>query len=216
MNVASRTFFTGSPGQLAYVASKGGVFGHHPCARQGARRARHHGQRGDALAGRDPRYRGALGPEMFESTMREQIIKEFVRPEDFAPIVAFLASDDGRMITGQSIVCATAAACSTEAPRRTRAVSLLRRAARSYGGHASEPVTHRRGGAVRPRDHRSICSIHVLRVRLPTRSELPPRPGGAHHRSSQPTGFRGARAWRSCSSRSAPGPQQRQEDDAAA
>jgi NAD(P)-dependent dehydrogenase (short-subunit alcohol dehydrogenase family) len=36
--------------------------------------------------------------------MNQQILKEFVRPEDFAGIVAFLASDDGRLMTGQSMV----------------------------------------------------------------------------------------------------------------
>jgi NAD(P)-dependent dehydrogenase (short-subunit alcohol dehydrogenase family) len=40
---------------------------------------------------------------MFTSTMDQQILKEFVRPEDFAGIVAFLASDDGCLMTGQSV-----------------------------------------------------------------------------------------------------------------
>ncbi len=42
--------------------------------------------------------------EAFAQTMSQQAIKEFVRPDDFAGIVAFLASDDGRLMTGQSIV----------------------------------------------------------------------------------------------------------------
>jgi NAD(P)-dependent dehydrogenase (short-subunit alcohol dehydrogenase family) len=44
------------------------------------------------------------GADMFTSTMNQQILKEFVRPEDFAGIVALLASDDGRLMTGQSMV----------------------------------------------------------------------------------------------------------------
>jgi len=43
------------------------------------------------------------GADMFTSTMDQQILKEFVRPEDFAGIVAFLASDDGCLMTGQSV-----------------------------------------------------------------------------------------------------------------
>ena len=105
INVASRTFFTGSAGQLAYVASKGGVFGLTRVL------AREMGERGITVNAvmpsqvATPGTEAHSGPEMFESTMRLQVLKEFVRPEDFAPLVAFLASDDGRLITGQSIVC---------------------------------------------------------------------------------------------------------------
>ena len=104
-NVASRTFFTGSPGQLAYVASKGGVFG---LTRVLARELGEHGITVNAVMPSQvatPGTEAHSGPEMFESTMRLQILKEFVRPADFAPIVAFLASDDARLITGQSMVC---------------------------------------------------------------------------------------------------------------
>lgn len=37
--------------------------------------------------------------------MSQQAIQEFVTPEDFAGLVAFLASADGARITGQSLVC---------------------------------------------------------------------------------------------------------------
>ena len=104
INVSSRTFFTGSPGQLAYVASKGGVFG---LTRVLARELGEHKITVNAVMPSQVATPGTeehSGPEMFASTMSAQAIKEFVRPEDFAGIVAFLASDDGRLVTGQSIV----------------------------------------------------------------------------------------------------------------
>lgn len=104
INIASRTFFTGSPGQLAY------------CREQGWRV-----WRGQGLGKRTGEYgitvnavmpsqvatpgtEAHSGADIFESTMNLQSIKEFVRPEDFAGIIAFLASDDGRLMTGQSMV----------------------------------------------------------------------------------------------------------------
>ena len=104
VNVSSRTFFTGSPGQLAYVASKGGVFG---LTRVLARELGDHKITVNAVMPSQVATPGTeehSGPEIFASTMSAQAIKEFVRPEDFAGIVAFLASDDGRLVTGQSIV----------------------------------------------------------------------------------------------------------------
>jgi NAD(P)-dependent dehydrogenase (short-subunit alcohol dehydrogenase family) len=37
--------------------------------------------------------------------MRQQAIRERVQPADLAGLVAFLASDDARLITGQTIIC---------------------------------------------------------------------------------------------------------------
>jgi NAD(P)-dependent dehydrogenase (short-subunit alcohol dehydrogenase family) len=104
INIASRTFFTGSPGQLAYVASKGGVYG---LTRVLAKELGEYGITVNAVMPSQvatPGTEAHSGPEMFASTMNQQILKEFVRPEDFAGIVAFLASDDGRLMTGQSMV----------------------------------------------------------------------------------------------------------------
>ncbi len=105
MNVALAHGTARSPGQIAYVASKGGVFG---ITRVLAKELGDQNITVNAVMPSQvatPGTEAHSGPEMFESTMRQQIIKEFVRPEDFAPLVAFLVSDDGRMITGQSIVC---------------------------------------------------------------------------------------------------------------
>ena len=104
INIASRTFFTGSPGQLAYVASKGGVYG---LTRVLAKELGEYGITVNAVMPSQvatPGTEAHSGAEMFESTMKLQTIKEFVRPEDFAGIIAFLASDDGRLMTGQSMV----------------------------------------------------------------------------------------------------------------
>ena len=104
VNIASRTFFTGSPGQLAYVASKGGVYG---LTRVLAKELGEYGITVNAMMPSQvatPGTEAHSGAEMFASTMNQQTIKEFVRPEDFAGIIAFLASDDGRLMTGQSMV----------------------------------------------------------------------------------------------------------------
>jgi NAD(P)-dependent dehydrogenase (short-subunit alcohol dehydrogenase family) len=105
VNVASRTFFTGAPGQLGYVASKGAVIG---MTRVLAREL-----------GKDRITVNAVMPgqvstdgtrehsdeDVFDATMRQQAIQERVQPEDLAALVAFLASDEARLITGQTILC---------------------------------------------------------------------------------------------------------------
>jgi NAD(P)-dependent dehydrogenase (short-subunit alcohol dehydrogenase family) len=103
INVASRTFFTGSPGQIAYVASKGGVFG---ITRVLARELGEHKITVNAVMPSQvatPGTEAHSGEDAFAATMSQQAIREFVRPDDFAGIVAFLASDDGQLMTGQSI-----------------------------------------------------------------------------------------------------------------
>lgn len=105
VNVASRTFFTGNPGQLAYVASKGAVVG---MTRTLAREFGEYGITVNAVMPAQvatPGTQAHSGPEVFERTMRQQAIEEYVTPEHFAGLVAFLASDDGVLVTGQSIVC---------------------------------------------------------------------------------------------------------------
>jgi NAD(P)-dependent dehydrogenase (short-subunit alcohol dehydrogenase family) len=51
-----------------------------------------------------PGTRAHSTDEDFARTMSQQAIPEFVRPEDFAGLVAFLCSSDAAMITGQTLV----------------------------------------------------------------------------------------------------------------
>jgi NAD(P)-dependent dehydrogenase (short-subunit alcohol dehydrogenase family) len=41
----------------------------------------------------------------FDATMRQQAIRRRVQPSDLAGLVAFLAGNDARLITGQTIIC---------------------------------------------------------------------------------------------------------------
>lgn len=105
VNVASRTFFTGAPGQIAYVASKGALIG---MTRVMARELGEHRICVNAVMPAQvatPGTRAHSGADTFAQTMSQQAIREFVTPEDFAGLVAFLASHDGRLVTGQSLVC---------------------------------------------------------------------------------------------------------------
>ncbi len=105
INVASRTFFTGAPGQIGYVASKGALIG---MTRVMARELGEHRITVNAVMPAQvatPGTRAHSGDEVFARTMSQQAIREFVTPEDFAGLVAFLASPDGAMITGQTMVC---------------------------------------------------------------------------------------------------------------
>ncbi|WP_128378004.1 SDR family NAD(P)-dependent oxidoreductase [Streptomyces cavernae] len=105
INVASRTFFTGSPGQLAYVASKGALIG---MTRVMARELGGHRITVNAVAPAQvatPGTRAHSGDEAFAATMRQQAIQEYVTPEHFAGLVSYLASPDAAMVTGQTLVC---------------------------------------------------------------------------------------------------------------
>ncbi len=105
VNVASRTFFTGSPGQLGYVASKGAVLG---LTRVLAKELGPEGVTVNAVIPGQvatPGTRQYLTEEDFDRTMAQQAIPRRVQPEDLAGLVSFLAGDDARMITGQTILC---------------------------------------------------------------------------------------------------------------
>jgi NAD(P)-dependent dehydrogenase (short-subunit alcohol dehydrogenase family) len=105
INVASRTFFMGNPGQTPYVSAKGAVVGlsWNMCKELGG-----DGIAVNAVMPGQVATEGTLeynGEDMFERTMLNQAIKKRVYPEHLAGLIAFLASDDGAMISGQSIVC---------------------------------------------------------------------------------------------------------------
>ncbi|WP_218007090.1 SDR family NAD(P)-dependent oxidoreductase [Microtetraspora fusca] len=105
VNVASRTFFTGAPGQLGYVASKGALIG---MTRVMARELGEHRITVNAVMPAQvatPGTRAHSGDEVFARTMGQQAIREFVTPEHFAGLVAYLASPDAAMVTGQSLIC---------------------------------------------------------------------------------------------------------------
>ncbi|MGY1841361.1 MULTISPECIES: SDR family NAD(P)-dependent oxidoreductase [unclassified Modestobacter] len=105
VNVASRTFFTGGPGQLAYVASKGAVLG---MTRVLARELGAHEVTVNAVL---PGQVATPGTEQynteddFDRTMAQQAIRRRTRPDDLAGLVSFLCGPDARMLTGQTLVC---------------------------------------------------------------------------------------------------------------
>ena len=104
INVASRTFYMGNPGQTPYVAAKGAVIG------LTWNMARELGDDGITVNSVMPGQVETPGtaaynpPEAFERTMQNQAIKKRVYPAHLAGLIAFLASDDAEMISGQSIV----------------------------------------------------------------------------------------------------------------
>ncbi len=104
INVASRTFFMGNPGQTPYVAAKGAVVG------LTWNMAKELGDDGITVNSVMPGQVETPGtaafnpPEAFERTMQNQAIKKRVYPNHLAGLIAFLASDDAEMISGQSIV----------------------------------------------------------------------------------------------------------------
>ncbi|MCF2585796.1 SDR family NAD(P)-dependent oxidoreductase [Brevibacterium sp. UCMA 11752] len=105
INVASRTFFMGNPGQLAYIASKGALTGMtRVLAKEfGPDRVTVNAVMPAQVA--TPGTREHSGEKAFSSTMHKQAIEEFVAPSHFAGLVAFLSSPDGALITGQSMIC---------------------------------------------------------------------------------------------------------------
>lgn len=104
INIASRTFFMGNPGQTPYVSAKGAVIGlsWNMAKELGGDRITVNAVMPGQVE--TPGTSAYNPPEMFERTMQNQAIKERVYPEHLAALVAFLASDDASMISGQSIV----------------------------------------------------------------------------------------------------------------
>jgi NAD(P)-dependent dehydrogenase (short-subunit alcohol dehydrogenase family) len=104
VNVASRTFFSAPPGQMAYIASKGAVIG---MTRVLARELGEEGITVNAVMPGQVATPGTMAftsEEVFNRTMQAQAIKQRGEPEDLANLIAFVASDDARLITGQTII----------------------------------------------------------------------------------------------------------------
>jgi NAD(P)-dependent dehydrogenase (short-subunit alcohol dehydrogenase family) len=103
--VASRTYFLANPGQMSYVASKGAVMGMTRVL------AKEMGDEGITVNAVMPGMVATPGTaehsqeEAFNRVMNNQAIKRRVQPEHLAGLIAFLASDDAELITGQTIIC---------------------------------------------------------------------------------------------------------------
>jgi len=104
INVASRTFFSAPAGQMAYIASKGAVIG---MTRVLARELGEDGITVNAVMPGQVATPGTMeftSEDVFNRTMQAQAIKQRGQPEDLANLIAFVASDDARLITGQTII----------------------------------------------------------------------------------------------------------------
>src|SRR5262245_36150855 len=105
INVASRTYFLANPGQMAYVAAKGAVMG---MTRVMAKEMGDDNITVNAVAPgmvATPGTEAHSNEEAFNRVMMNQAIKKRSRPEHLAALIAFLATDDAEMITGQMILC---------------------------------------------------------------------------------------------------------------
>jgi 3-oxoacyl-[acyl-carrier protein] reductase len=105
INVASRTYFLANPGQMAYVAAKGAVMG---MTRVMAKEMGDDNICVNAVAPGMIATEGTMAhssEEAFNRVMQNQAIKKRGKPEHLAGLIAFLASDDAELITGQMILC---------------------------------------------------------------------------------------------------------------
>jgi pyridoxal 4-dehydrogenase len=103
INIASNSFFAGTPNMAAYVASKGGVIGF---TRAAATELGKHGISVNAVTPGLIESDGVKSsPHMnaFDFVGMLQAMPGRGQPEHIADAVAFLASDDARWITGQTL-----------------------------------------------------------------------------------------------------------------
>lgn len=103
INIASNTFFAGTPNMAAYVASKGGVIGF---TRAAATELGKYGITVNALSPgliESDGVKASPHVNAFDFVGMLQAMPGRGQPEDIADAVAFLASDDARWMTGQTI-----------------------------------------------------------------------------------------------------------------
>lgn len=103
INIASNTFFAGTPNMAAYVASKGGVIGF---TRAAATELGKHGITVNALSPgliESDGVKASPHVNAFDFVGMLQALPGRGQPEDIADAVAFLASDDARWMTGQCL-----------------------------------------------------------------------------------------------------------------
>ena len=103
ISIASNTFFAGTPNMAAYVAAKGGVIGF---TRALATELGKYNITANALAPgliESDGVKASPHNEAFGFVEMLQAVKGKGQPEHIADVVSFLASDDARWITGQTL-----------------------------------------------------------------------------------------------------------------
>jgi pyridoxal 4-dehydrogenase len=103
ISIASNTFFAGTPNMAAYVAAKGGVIGF---TRALATELGQYGITANALSPgliESDGVKASPHNNAFDFVGMLQALKGRGQPAHIADVVAFLASDDARWITGQTI-----------------------------------------------------------------------------------------------------------------
>jgi pyridoxal 4-dehydrogenase len=104
VQIASNAFFAGTPNMGPYLAAKGGVIG---LTRALATELGKYGITANAVAPGITRTEGCLATphkDSFDFVQALQAIPRHGLPEDIAPAVAFLASEESGWVTGQVLV----------------------------------------------------------------------------------------------------------------
>ncbi len=102
VNISSVSGFAGNPGQVNYSAAKAGLIGLTKAM------AREYASRNITVNAVAPGYIETEMTEQLSSEVQEEIKKDillasFGKAEDIAAAVAYLVSDDGRYVTGQTL-----------------------------------------------------------------------------------------------------------------
>jgi pyridoxal 4-dehydrogenase len=103
ISIGSNTFFAGTPNMAAYVAAKGGIIGF---TRALATEIGKHGITVNAVTPgliESEGVKESLHRNAFEFVEMLQAVKGRGQPEHIADVVAFLASEDARWMTGQTV-----------------------------------------------------------------------------------------------------------------